>query len=96
MGEEQASFDTTRRIAAKLHAQQPAMVVQEVLFEIVYAHANSLLMLNRMWANFGEDTLAVPTHLFRFADMMDPGYFSTTDSALPLGFAATQPGTGYA
>lgn len=81
VGEEQASFDTTRRIAAELHAQQPAMIVQGTVFEIVYAHVDSLPVPNRIRATFGEDTIRVPFRRFRFADMMYPGYFSATDSA---------------
>ena len=79
--EEQASFDTTRHIVAELQAHQPDMVVQGAIFEIVYAHVDSLPVPNRIRAAFGEDTLRVPARRFRFVDMMYPEYYRPTEGA---------------
>ena len=80
MAQEQAYFDSTRRVIAELRALNPRAVVQGAIFEIVYAHIDNLPVPNRVRAEFGEDTIATPTLNFRLADMVYPGYFSPVDS----------------
>ncbi|MBF9235835.1 hypothetical protein I2I05_00355 [Hymenobacter sp. BT683] len=77
--QERAAFDTLRRIVAELHRVQPGMVVQGAIFEIVYAQVNNLRVPNAARAEFGEDTVAVPTRNFRLADMVYPGYFNVKE-----------------
>lgn len=79
--QEQAYFDSTRRAVAELHALNPDIVVQGTVFEVVYAHVGNLPVPNRLRAEFGEDTVAVPYRNFRLAKMVYPGYFSPVDSA---------------
>lgn len=78
--QEQAVFDTLRRVTAELHRAQPAMVVQGAIFEILFAQVNNLRVPNAARAAFGEDTVVLPSRNFRLADMVYPGYFSPIDS----------------
>jgi hypothetical protein len=77
--QEQEAFETMQQIAAEVHAQRPEIILQGSLFEIVYAHVERLTVPNRLRAEFGEDTVAVPVRKFRLADMMYPGYFRDED-----------------
>ena len=72
---EQATFDTLRYIVARLHQVQSGLVVQGTVYEVLSAHAGTLIVPNAVRAEFGEDTLAVSRRTYRFADMMYPGYF---------------------
>jgi len=76
----QAILDTLRHNIQLLRAQQPDIVAQGCLFEIVWPHVSNLIVPNRLRADFGEDTVAVPRRHFRFEQMMYPGYYSAADS----------------
>ena len=76
---QQAFYDTLRYTVSEWHQAKPTLVVQGTVFEIIYPQANKLPIPNKIRAEFGEDTVAVPQRNFDFASMMYPAYFAATN-----------------
>jgi len=73
----QTILDTLRHNIQRFHARQPDVVAQGCIFEDVEPHVANLTVPNRLRAEFGEDTVAVPSRRFDFAAMMYPEYFAS-------------------
>ncbi|MCC2545880.1 hypothetical protein LJY25_05445 [Hymenobacter sp. BT175] len=79
--QEQADFDSTRRMVEELKAAVPGIIVQGAIFEIVTPGVNNLPVPNAVRAAFGEDTLG-PGRNFRFDDMMYPAYYKESNPSM--------------